>query len=210
MAPVTRHPTATASPPARCAVALKEWSGICAALASGRQTILLRKGGIAEESGRFVPEHPAFWLYPTAMHQGQQGLRVAIEGPPGAGGPGTEVGLSALAVVAVVGYLDRPESLDGLEDLHVWTAATIRRRFEYRRPGLWVLGVRAFVLPEPWPIAVTADQVGCRSWVSLESPPPTPPLAPAPVDPPFEDQMRRLREVLAEGQPGRDTPHDAE
>ena len=35
-------------------IALKEWHAVCRALASGRQTILLRKGGIYESSGEFV------------------------------------------------------------------------------------------------------------------------------------------------------------
>jgi hypothetical protein len=38
-------------------VALKEWAVICQALAEGRQTILLRKGGIAEPGGAFRVEH---------------------------------------------------------------------------------------------------------------------------------------------------------
>ncbi|NBS89997.1 DUF1802 family protein, partial [bacterium] len=32
-------------------LACKEWASVCAALASGRQSILLRKGGIAEPTG---------------------------------------------------------------------------------------------------------------------------------------------------------------
>ena len=32
-------------------LALKEWAVICDLLATGRQTLVLRKGGIAEEQG---------------------------------------------------------------------------------------------------------------------------------------------------------------
>ncbi len=72
-----------ASQPGTCAVAFKEWSGVCDALADGRQSILLRKGGIREEpgAGRFVPEHREFWLYPTGVHQ-------AAAGPPAHGRTG--------------------------------------------------------------------------------------------------------------------------
>ena len=59
-----------------CAVAFKEWAGICDALGAGRQCVILRKGGIAEGPGGFAPEHDAFWLYPTRVHEAEQGLRV--------------------------------------------------------------------------------------------------------------------------------------
>jgi len=51
------------------AIALKEWAAVCAALESGRQTILLRKGGIDEGPRGFRIEYPEFWLYPTQFHQ---------------------------------------------------------------------------------------------------------------------------------------------
>src|SRR5438270_4902540 len=55
--------------------ALKEWAVICAALAEGRQAILLRKGGIAEAGGEFRVEHTRFWLYPTYVHQQREGVK---------------------------------------------------------------------------------------------------------------------------------------
>ena len=57
------------------AIAFKEWAVICAALAAGRQSVILRKGGIAEESGLFRPEHPEFLLYPTYFHEHRGGVK---------------------------------------------------------------------------------------------------------------------------------------
>ena len=57
-----------------------------------------------------------------------------------------------------------------LEPFHVWKPETIRKRFEYRRPGLWVLGVRVYRREEPWTIDPTPEQLGCKSWVTLETP----------------------------------------
>ena len=62
--------------PDSCSVAFKEWAGVCDALADGRQSLILRKGGIAEGPRGFVPEHSTFWLYPTRVHEAGQGLRV--------------------------------------------------------------------------------------------------------------------------------------
>jgi hypothetical protein len=50
-------------------IAFKEWALICRALATGQQTLVLRKGGIKEEGGDFQPNHPAFLLFPTYFHQ---------------------------------------------------------------------------------------------------------------------------------------------
>ncbi len=54
-----------------CRTAFKEWAAVCAALSAGRQTVILRKGGIAEGPGGFQPEHGEFWLLPTRFTSGQ-------------------------------------------------------------------------------------------------------------------------------------------
>src|SRR5437868_5081994 len=56
-------------------IAFKEWAVICRALAEGRQSLILRKGGIAEAGGQFRPEHHRFWLYPTFVHEKPEGIK---------------------------------------------------------------------------------------------------------------------------------------
>jgi len=51
------------------AMAFKEWAVVCAALGSGQQSLILRKGGIHEGRGGFRVAHPEFWLFPTGFHQ---------------------------------------------------------------------------------------------------------------------------------------------
>src|SRR5262249_50812721 len=55
--------------------AFKECAVICEALAQGQQSRILRKGGIAEDTGAFHIEHDRFWLYPTFTHQQEQGIQ---------------------------------------------------------------------------------------------------------------------------------------
>jgi hypothetical protein len=166
--------------PEVCAVAFKEWAGVCEALGSGRQTLILRKGGVEEGPRGFAPEHPVFWLYPTRVHEAEQGLKQApTESEPV--GPGI-LPIEALAVVEDVIRADSLETLLGLDDLHLWTEETVRKRYEYRRPGLWILSVRIYKRPTPWPLEVTPAQVGCKSWVPLESPIPTAGLSPVRTD----------------------------
>jgi hypothetical protein len=188
------NPPPAAGLPESCAVAFKEWAGVCEALASGRQGLILRKGGIAEGPSGFVPEHRAFWLLPTITHEAEQGLRVPSprrETPEGA------ADLGAFAVIEDIEYIDDLGRLGRLEPFHVWTAETVRKRFAYRRPGLWVLGVRVHRRAEPYRVLLDAEQAGCRSWVSLKEPLPTAGLVPVLADDEAADVRRRWRSALA-------------
>jgi hypothetical protein len=129
-------------------VAFKEWAAICRALADGRQTLILRKGGIAEESGAFRPEHARFWLYPTYFHAQQSGIKpesadlvpaAAQDRPP----EGT-LRLTHWVEVPDVAFVRDLETALALDAFHVWTADTVRQRFEYRSPGLFVLPVQVY------------------------------------------------------------------
>jgi hypothetical protein len=166
--------------PETCAIAFKEWAGVCDALGSGRQTLIIRKGGIEEGPSGFVPEYSAFWLYPTFVHEGEQGLKLPTREQSPAD-PGT-VPIGAMVTVESIQRVDDLATLLGLDDLHVWTEETIRKRFAYRKPGVWVLGVRAFRRAEPIPIKLTAAQLGCKSWVPLEQPLMTSGMVPARSD----------------------------
>ncbi len=177
MAAVTATANPTPTPPETCAVAFKEWAGVCDALGSGRQSLILRKGGISETSGEFRPEHPAFWLYPTHVHEAEQGLKTPGPARPADDPPDT-VALAALAVVEWVGRVERLDQLDHLAGYHDWTETTILKRFHYRTPGLWALAVRVHARPDPWRVAVTSAHLGCKTWVPLESPMATAGLAP--------------------------------
>ncbi|MEO6810239.1 MAG: DUF1802 family protein [Isosphaeraceae bacterium] len=184
--------------PETCDIAFKEWAGICQALADGRQTIILRKGGIAEDRGAFVPEHRAFWLYPTHVHEAQQGLRT-VTSPRSSELRPDQVAIGTFAVVESVSHIDRLEDLGTLAEFHIWTEETVLKRFTYRKPGLWVLGVRIGQIPIPWVIDVTADQTGCKSWVPLEAPLATEGLVPALDDGEAARRLDRLQAVLNVG-----------
>lgn len=191
--------------PAECSIGLKEWSGICRALAEGRQTILLRKGGIDEGPGGFTPEHSAFWLYPTHVHQAQQGLREYAEEEPeptvatAADPARASVPIRALALVHMVHHIDRAALLPVLTPFHVWTLQTVEKRFAYRRPGLWVLGVRVFLRADPWILAPTEAQLGCKSWVELDLPITTEGLVPVLASHNWSARGNELRAVLGLG-----------
>jgi hypothetical protein len=189
--------------PTTCSIAFKEWEGVCRALACGAQSIILRKGGIDEGPRGFEPEFDAFWLYPTRVHEAQQGLR-PFDPPPAQGNSHEEphaehILISALAQVELVGRVDRPEQLPALEELHVWTAETVAKRFHYRQPGLWVLGLRIHRRLKPYRVGVTPAHAGCKSWVELDGPLSTTGLEPVLEPEQSHQRMHRLRTLLDSG-----------
>jgi hypothetical protein len=154
-----------------CGVAFKEWAAVCEALAAGRQVIILRKGGIQEGADGFVPEHREFWLYPTNFHQAGKNLtpdaaEFVEQAQAARPEPGT-VALQHLAVVQQVCELASEEAALRLAGLHIWSEATVRQRFRYRRPGLFLLVVRVYSSARITHLQESAAMAGCKSWVEL-------------------------------------------
>lgn len=177
--------------------ALKEWSAAVHALLAGRQTILLRKGGIGEK--RFEVAAREFLLFPTVAHSHAERVRPERQDLLSASAAdSTEEHLLVRAAAKVVAALpvNRPEALDEIEDLHIWTADSVRAdRLDFRpKHKLAVLVVSAIPLAEPVRIDRTPDYAGCTSWVQL---PLTPALA-APVhdDATLNDVAARVRAAV--------------
>lgn len=152
-------------------VAFKEWAVVCRALAEGRQSLILRKGGIAEVGGRFRPEHEQFWLYPTYLHEHADGVKPtalplfeqALAERPQSG----RVVLDYFVQVAHAHQASDWKEVEALNDLHIWSPRAVRAKFDYRGPGLFVLIVRAFRASAPIELIETPDYSGCKTWVKL-------------------------------------------
>jgi hypothetical protein len=151
--------------------ALKEWASVERALAAGRVSLLVRKGGISERRGGFDVEHRAFWIFPTAFHQNAEELAPDFRDLLGGTGPASrdEVRLRVFAEVAEAFRVESLVVMARLAGLHPMAEETVRSRFEYKgRPYLHVVLVRAYVLPEPVVIPNTIGYEGCVSWVALD------------------------------------------
>ncbi len=180
--------------------ALKEWDVICRALATGRQAILLRKGGIAETQGEFQLEEARFWLFPTFLHQDAAALvpeaapllEVSARERP----PHGVVRLTHFAEVPCSYGVDREEDALRLAGLHLYTEETVRSRFEYRRPGLVVLPVRVWRAAQVHEIPDTAEYAGCRSWVELDRELPTDGATPVLDEAAFRTLLVKLDDLL--------------
>jgi hypothetical protein len=152
--------------------AFKEWAVICRALAEGKQALILRKGGVAETAGDFQVEHTRFWLFPTYVHQQKEGIRpealslleqAEADRPP----PGS-VRLTHFAEVTGIYHVHELIPALLLAHFHLWSEETVRKRFEYRTPGLYVLPVRVYRAAAAHELQDTAHYQGCRSWVELD------------------------------------------
>jgi hypothetical protein len=156
--------------------ALKEWGAVAHALLDGRQTILLRKGGIHERA--FTVSRGTtggFLLYPTVAHSHAERVRAEHADllPRGA----ADVGEDAVVVRCGLVLHDaievtRPAGLEAVADLHIWTDRSVREdRLEFRpRHALQVLVVHAVRLSEPRTLPRRDAYRGCRSWLDLPLP----------------------------------------
>jgi hypothetical protein len=183
---MTSSPAATTTVPA-----LKEWSAAVHALLDGRQTVLLRKGGIGEKG--FEVAASEFLLFPTVAHSHAERVRAEhrdLLDAAAADSTDDHVVLRAAAKVVAAVPVIRPEGLGDIEDLHIWTADSVRAdRLDFRpRHRLTVLVVQAIALAEPVRLARIADYGGCTSWVQI-------PVVPELAGPVYDDAA--LAEVAA-------------
>ena len=178
--------------------AFKEWSVVCAALAKGKQSLILRKGGVEDGAEGIRIEKPEFWLYPTYLHQEQQPISDALIGGPLATTPvsGSKISIRNYAVVQRADFISTEVALARLQKFHVWSNSTIAQRFHYRKPGLWAMIVRIFELDKPFEIEQSAEMAGCRSWVELPDEFPTPELRPVLSDDEFETTRAAIETQL--------------
>ena len=174
-------------------VGFKEWAAVCEALGSGRQSIILRKGGIAEGRDGFSFKHREFFLFPTWFHeQPQKVTEFPVQTPTENGELLTIKYAATLEVSCVVTSWDVAEALS---PLHILKADVIRERFDYdEAPGLHVAFVRAFRLKPEWSFANEKKYGGCRSWVNLPGPPNNLKFTPAMSD---EEHQKRKEEFQA-------------
>ncbi|MGE9268266.1 MAG: DUF1802 family protein [Verrucomicrobiales bacterium] len=156
-------------------IAFKEWEVVCEALASGRQSVIFRKGGIHEGRAGFSFAHEEFLLFPTRFHA--QNERVTVPGEPPAAEwvPGEEVRLEFFVKVERAETLTDWAEVVALADQHIWTEEIIRERFDWEGKGMnagsiHCAHVRVAKLAEPVVFAYEKKYGGCRSWVEVPEP----------------------------------------
>lgn len=186
----------------RQAVALKEWAVVVRALASGEQILLLRKGGIAEETKAFLLLSPSFYFMETFEHQKAALLKpeaqATLEDTLRDWHPDAEtVPLSLYGEVTEELEIRDQETLDKLYPYHIWTQEMAEQRLRWKRKEpLHLLLIRAWRLTEAAHVPMRSPYLGCKSWVSIEDEVPQASLEPVLTDTEYEARCRQIREAL--------------
>ncbi len=171
-------------------IAFKEWTLICDALGRGQQSIILRKGGIAEGRDGFRFKHEEFLLFPTLFHE--QVSKLKLPATTALPAPREDEQLEVRYRVQVEWTRDISdwEIVQRLAPFHLWQEAEIEKRFRQDdAPGVSLAFVRASRLSRPFVFPDQPRYGGCRSWVEL-------PDLPAEITstPVLDDAIHRSRE----------------
>ncbi|KAK9820331.1 hypothetical protein WJX72_009055 [[Myrmecia] bisecta] len=184
-------------------LALKEWAVTCAALASGDQTVVLRKGGLREPT--FKPAGKQFLLFPTSFHS-----EVSLMTPEASQKYAKELAsdpkqlstlhLDTVAEVTGAWTTTDPAMLERLSGFHVWAPAFLDTRLRWRpKQPVTILELRAWRLAAPLVTPPQDKYWGCFSWVTLDdrlAPGAWEQASPALDDEAFAAKQRQLRRAL--------------
>jgi len=156
-------------------IAFKEWETVCQALATGEQTVILRKGGIHEGREGFSFAHDEFLLFPTRFHGQADSVRLPVSELKPAWTDGEEVSLEYVVKVSKAVTLTDWEEVKALSEKHIWTEQTIRERFDWSGKGMETGSIHvAYVtvsrLADPIIFPYEKKYGGCRSWVEVPEP----------------------------------------
>ena len=176
-------------------VGFKEWALVCEALGRGQQTILLRKGGIAEGREGFGFRHDEFFLFPTFFHE-----QIVKVREPDAAIPAQregEIEVRYFAKLEAQREITSWSVSAALAPFHILEESVVRERFEYKGAGLPVALVRAFRLDPEWRLADHPSYGGCRSWVNLPECPAGTRFEPVLTDQEHENVARRFSAITA-------------
>ncbi len=154
-------------------MAFKEWAVVCEALGSGHQSVLIRKGGIAEGRAGFEFRHDRFLLFPTWFHE-QVASTTLPSDTPIPPPPEGEITLRHAATVEWTGLVTDRAAAHRLRDLHVLRDSVVDDRFDYdEADGVHVAFVRVHHLNPPLTLELLKKYGGCRSWVEVPDDPAT-------------------------------------
>ena len=147
--------------------AFKEWALVCEALGTGRQSVIIRKGGLAEGAEGFAFRHETFFLFPTWFHAQLEKTTLPISTPLPEE-PGEELEIRYAATVEWSGLVTDWSKATRLAELHVLQENVVADRFRYdSAPGVHVAFVRVFRLDPPCRLPNAKKYGGCRSWLDL-------------------------------------------
>ncbi len=176
--------------------AFKEWAKVVEALGTGKQVVVLRKGGISED---FTLQFKKFLLFPTQFHEQENLVKddwlAESREDDGWKGP-HEVEMRYFATLEDAFMVDSWEKVQALDKFHVWKEPVVKERFErWQQGGVHCLLLRAYRLKKPFLMEVLPEYGGCRSWIETQESIPLDGI-PAMEDDAFEGLRNAIKEAL--------------
>lgn len=168
---------------------------------AGEELLVIRKGGIVEESGVFRVDDPEFFLFPNHTHQNAAQLNprshMWLDATEADRPEEGMVRISSYAEVARVWTVPDAAAVARLDAEHPWTRDYVLERLHYKpHDPLYAIALRVYRLPEAVTLPYLRSYGGCTSWVTLDSPLSTEGAIPALDETAFRDRLERLEHLL--------------
>jgi hypothetical protein len=179
----------------------KEWTLVCNALGEGKQSLIIRKGGIAEGRAGFRFQHEQFLLFPTMFHEQVAKLKLPSDTPLPEARPDGQHSVSLRATVEWTVDLTDLDTVKRLAPFHYWQDSEIEKRFRYEeekgKPGVSVAFLRIERIAPELVFPDSPKYGGCRSWIQLPDPGPESVFTPVLDDATHHTRQREIRALLA-------------
>lgn len=181
--------------------ALKEWAVAIKALREGRQVLLVRKGGISEETRHFRINAERFVLFPTREHQRadllqpefQQDLADILAAPSDP----TQVTFDTWGEMTDLFEITEASQVEALSPFYCFSTGYAEERLRWKpRHPLLVMAVRAYRLERPLVLPMRKEFGGCKSWLTLDEELPPGGMTAALDDATYAAQIAAVREAL--------------
>ena len=181
--------------------ALKEWAVAVKALREGRQVLLVRKGGISEETRDFRIQTERFLLFPTYEHQRrdllQPPFQAALDAVLAEARDPSRLRLDTWAELTDLFEVTESAQVEALAPFYCFSEQYAEERLRWRpRKPLLIMAVRAYRLASPLEIDALPEYGGCKSWLTLPADVTRDDLTPALDDATYAAQIAAVREAL--------------
>jgi hypothetical protein len=181
--------------------ALKEWAVAVKALREGRQVLLVRKGGIREETRHFRINAEHFLLFPTREHQRadllqpefRDDLAAVLDEPADP----SVVRFDTWGEMTDLWEITEPAQVEALAPFYCFSTGYAEERLRWKpRHPLLVMAVRAYRLASPLVLPSRPEFGGCKSWLTLDAELPPGGLIAALDDETYAARIVAVREAL--------------
>ena len=181
--------------------ALKEWAVAVKALREGRQVLLVRKGGISEETRHFRISAERFVLFPTREHQRADLLQPAFQADLAEilaqPADPSVLRMDTWGEMTDLFEITEPAQVDALAPFYCFSTGYAEERLRWKpRHPLLVMAVRAYRLVEPLVLPMRPEFGGCKSWLTLDEELPAGGMTAALDDATYAAQIAAVREAL--------------